>query len=317
MQFRTSLCLVLPLYLFTGCVSKGTYEKLQQDSAALGDRNKSQASEIGDQQSQIAALKAQIQNQNTLLDDLQARLGKVTKNKAELDRSLAQTKQALNELLERKAEMENQLREFRSVTEGLKGMIDTGSVKVRFIKGRMVVTLGSDVLFHSGSARLSGEGRAEIEAVTKQLAVVEGKDFQVEGHTDNIPIRTREFPSNWELAAARAVTVVDAMIAAGMPAERISAASFSDTRPAVPNDSPADRAQNRRIDIAIVPDLSKLMDVESLDRQASSPPGEKRATAPAPPPPSEDLGTGAGAPASPAPSGAGDSTPPSSGAAGG
>jgi chemotaxis protein MotB len=295
MRFFRCFTAVCCLCLFNGCASKSTYEKLQTDSAALEDQNKKQSATIGTQEAKIKELDDKIASQSTLIDDLQHRLGEESDNKAQVDRSLAQTKQALNELLARKAEMETQLREFRSVTEGLKKMIDTGSVKVRFIKGRMVVTLGSDVLFHSGSARLSPEGRTEIEEVTKQLAIVEGKDFQVEGHTDNVPIRTREFPSNWELAAARAVTVVNAMIAAGMPAERVSAASFADTRPAVANDSTANRAQNRRIDIAIVPDLSKLIDVETLDQQSSvSPVPATAAETPVPTeppvPPSEDLG---------------------------
>lgn len=268
--------------LLSGCVSKGTYEKLQQDSAALEQRNNEQSTRLQD-------LQAKVDSQNVLINDLQSKLGKATTNKAQLDQSLAETRQALKEMMERKAEMEKQLAEFRSLTSGLKSLIDTGNVKVRFVKGRMVVSLGSDVLFPSGSARLSPDGIATVETVSKQLAQIPAKDFQVQGHTDNVPIHTKEFPSNWQLASARAINVVSTMIAAGMPAERISASSYADQQPASANDTPEGRAQNRRIDVVVLPDLSKLLNVEAMDRQVSSlAPPPASASAPAPAKPAEE-----------------------------
>lgn len=244
---------LLSLLVLPACVSKSTYEALQKDAMEL--------------EKLTAEQNKKLSTQDNLILDLQKRLGKVSTNKAELDRSLAETRQALNELAERKEEMEKELRDFRALTTGLKSMIDTGSVSVRFVKGRMVVSLGSDVLFASGSAKLSPEGIEAVKKVTQQLTRIEGKEFQIEGHTDNVRIKTREFPSNWELASARALTVVNNMVAAGMPANRVSAASYSDTQPSAPNDTAEGRAHNRRIDMVIVPDLSKLMDVEALDRQ--------------------------------------------------
>ncbi len=81
-----------------------------------------------------------------------------------------------------------------------------------------------------------------------------------------MPIATAQFPSNWELAAARAITVLKAMVDGGLAQERISAASFGDTRPVTPNDSPETKAQNRRIEITIVPDLSGLPGFEELQK---------------------------------------------------
>jgi chemotaxis protein MotB len=252
-RFRHALSIVVLTFFIQGCVSKAAYKKLQDESLTTQTKL----------QDELDTEKQKKTEDELVINDLQQKLGKISTNKAEVDRSLAETRQALSELSVRKAEMENQLKEFKNLTVGLKSMIDTGSVKVQFVKGRMVVTMGSDVLFHSGSAHLSSEGEGAIKKVTQQIALISGKDFQVEGHTDNVPINTKEFPSNWELASARAVNVVNTMIDSGMSPERVSAASYADTRPETSNETPEGRTQNRRIDIVVIPDLSKLMNVTS------------------------------------------------------
>lgn len=255
--------------LLASCVSQQKYDELELDANHLREEN-------GRQAAKLKELEGTLAERTSLVNELQTKYGKASSRSAELDRSLAETKQALDELSRRKAEVEQQLRDFRNVSASLKSLIDTGAIQVRFVKGRMVVTMGSDVLFKSGSAALSPEGKAAVRDVSQQLARLEGKDFQVEGHTDNVPIKTAEFPSNWSLASARALRVVDTMIAAGMPADRVSAASYADTRPAAANDSAEARAKNRRIDIVVVPDLSKLLVIgEERKGQDRSPAAER------------------------------------------
>jgi chemotaxis protein MotB len=130
----------------------------------------------------------------------------------------------------------------------------------------MVIGLSTDILFSSGSARLSAAGKNSIKEVTGLLAGLEGRKYQIEGHTDNVPIKSNVFPSNWELASARAISVLNTMIDAGMPAERVSAASFGDTQPTADNSTPEGRSANRRIAIVIVPDLSQLPGFDELNR---------------------------------------------------
>jgi chemotaxis protein MotB len=137
---------------------------------------------------------------------------------------------------------------------------------VKIIDGRMVVALASDVLFTSGSAKLSEAGKTAIGEVSKLLADIPGRKFQVEGHTDNVPMKSAQYPTNWELAAARALSVVKTMVDAGMPVDRISAASFGENKPAKPNDSPEGKAANRRIEIVVVPDLSTLPGFDELKK---------------------------------------------------
>jgi chemotaxis protein MotB len=173
---------------------------------------------------------------------------------------------ALAELQKRKEAAESRVGEYKSLLSKFKGLIDAGKLKVRIVEGRMMVVLASDVLFDSGSATLSKAGKDAITEVGQLLASIKGKSFQVEGHTDNVPIATKQYPSNWELAAARAVNVVRTMRDAGMPDARISAASYGDSKPSASNDTPEGRAQNRRIDIIIVPDLSTLPGFDELQR---------------------------------------------------
>jgi hypothetical protein len=143
----------------------------------------------------------------------------------------------------------------------------------------MVVSMGSDVLFPSGSAKLSPAGLEAIKEVTAQLQSIKGKAYQIEGHTDNLPIATAVFPSNWELASARALTVTKAMIDAGMPPQRVSAASFGDTHPIQANDTQEGRAANRRIAIVVVPDLSTMPGYDELNRLSEKNAEEEKAAA--------------------------------------
>jgi chemotaxis protein MotB len=106
--------------------------------------------------------------------------------------------------------------------------------------------------------------------VSEVLASIPERKFQVEGHTDDVPIKTAQYPSNWELAAARSMMVVKEMVTAGMPPERISAASFGEFKPALANDTPEGRAANRRIEIVLVPDLSSLPGFDELSRVSGS-----------------------------------------------
>ena len=72
--------------------------------------------------------------------------------------------------------------------------------------------------------------------------------MKIEGHTDNAPIRTAHFPSNWELSASRAAEVARMLVTAGFPGEKLSIEGFTQYRPKIPNDSPQSRAVNRRIE---------------------------------------------------------------------
>lgn len=126
-------------------------------------------------------------------------------------------------------------------------------VLVRHEERGLVISLLSDgTLFDLGSADLKPSARQVLDRVAEVLRAVPNPVL-IEGHTDNLPIRTVQYPSNWELSAARAARVLRYLVQkGGIPAERLIAVGYADTRPLVPNSSPANRAQNRRVDIAVL-----------------------------------------------------------------
>lgn len=185
--------------------------------------------------------------------------------------------QHLHERIDRlDARIERQVKEIKELREDLKPLIDRGVVTLEVVDGRVVVGMRSDVLFPSGSADLSEEGKQTVAQLARVLTRRVGdSDFQVEGHTDNEPIATSQFPNNWYLGAARGITVAEYMVSQGFPKDRISAATFADTSPVATNGNEAGRAQNRRIEVVLVPDLSDMPGAKRL-MEAGAPGRSKR-----------------------------------------
>jgi len=135
-------------------------------------------------------------------------------------------------------------------------------VKIR--KGRMLISLPNDVLFDSGSANLKKAGRDAVAQVATALADFSDRQFLVAGHTDDKPIRTPRFPSNWELSTDRAVVVTRFLIGKGMKPDSLGAVGYGEFDPVFSNDSDEHRAQNRRIEIQLQPNLSELPSMNDL-----------------------------------------------------
>jgi chemotaxis protein MotB len=276
-----------------GCVTQGTHDALQKQFDDTRAEMAGQIDQLDAEKAELQkALDAERKNVAELqarIEDLQGRIVKVSadldsatkarlaletekstmiKDRTRLQASVEEMKAALADLAKRKAEADARLTEYKGLLDRFKTLIDAGKLKVTIVDGRMVVALASDVLFASGSARLSEDGKASIAEVATVLASIPSRKFQIEGHTDNVPIKSAQYPSNWELAAARAITVLKTMLDAGMPPERISAASYGESKPAQPNDTVEGRAANRRIEIVVVPDLSSLPGFDELNEVA-------------------------------------------------
>lgn len=258
---KKMILIFVTLLFSAGCVSSGKFNKLEEQHKAALDENAGLKTDVENKETKISELE-------TLISQLERRLGKATDDKESLRASIVQMKQALQEMSERKKETERRMAEFRRLVSRLKSFTESGQLTVKIVDGRMVVALPGDVLFKSGSARLSEEGGKTVTSVANILKDIGKRDFQVEGHTDNVPIKTSQFPSNWELASQRAANVVKQMLDAGMPKNRISVASFADTRPVASNDEAEGRQLNRRIEIVIVPDMSALPGYDELNKLA-------------------------------------------------
>lgn len=272
--------LIATLAIGGGCVSAKKYEALEADLAKAQGELTQARSEIKDLsvaleeteaeaerlRGQVADLEEKIAIAETRASDAEHQLAEVLKDRSKLESSVEEMQRALAELQRKQAQAEARAAEYRNVLAKFKSLIDNGKLKAKIVDGRMVLELQTDILFASGSADLSTEGAATIREVGALLGTIPDRKFQVEGHTDNVPIKTKTYPSNWELASARAINVVKEMVTAGMPGKRISAASYADTRPTGSNQTDEGRAQNRRIEIVIQPDLSDLPGAEQIEK---------------------------------------------------
>ena len=184
--------------------------------------------------------------------------------KARLAKRLALVKKQMEELKRRQAQAEARVQQFRNLLKKFQEMIKSGKIKVTVRDGRLVVQLSEKILFDSGRARLKKDGKKALSAVTAILKQVPNRNFQVAGHTDNIAIRTRRFRSNWELSTARAVNVVKFMQKEGLDPKRLSAAGYSQYSPVSKNATPEGRAQNRRIEIVLQPNLTELPSLQGV-----------------------------------------------------
>ncbi|CAG0976312.1 partial Motility protein B, partial [Rhodocyclaceae bacterium] len=138
----------------------------------------------------------------------------------------------------------------KELSEILSPLVREGQVRITEGALGITIDINANVLFAPGEARLELAAVRALSAVGEVLAPT---DFPitVEGHTDNIPINTPQFPSNWELSGARASSVVRLFIDVGIDARRLTAMGFADQRPVADNVTPDGRQRNRRVAITI------------------------------------------------------------------
>lgn len=144
------------------------------------------------------------------------------------------------------------VRRLRQIIRSLKSETHLEIIQLKELtNGDIVLTLPDTVLFRSGESVLRPEARPFLEAIGEVLIELD-RHVRIEGHTDNVPISTVQFPSNWELSATRAVAVVRTLSEQyGVPANHLTAVGHADSRPITDNLTPEDRAKNRRVEIVV------------------------------------------------------------------
>ena len=138
----------------------------------------------------------------------------------------------------------------KEIMEALAPLVQQGKVRVLETSRGVTIEIADSALFSVGQALLNVESTRALRTVAEVIAT---SDFPVtiEGHTDNVPIKTAQFPSNWELSAVRATTVLRIFADAGVPSDRLTAIGYGETRPVDANESIEGRARNRRVSIQI------------------------------------------------------------------
>lgn len=141
-------------------------------------------------------------------------------------------------------EMDSRLR----TTFQQSGLSDETQIKQT--SGTLQIQLNEKILFDSGEAKLNSDALPVLDLLSNALMDT-GYRINIQGHTDNIPINTPNFPSNWELSASRASSVVRYLVEAGLPADQLSATGLADSQPLESNDTEQGRAANRRVTVVI------------------------------------------------------------------
>lgn len=161
------------------------------------------------------------------------------------------------------------------IAELIEAMGLESEVEVHADAGGITVRIRERVLFGSGSADLDRGSAGTVLASVVELGSRVASEIAIHGHTDDRPIGNMRYPSNWELSAARASSVVRFLVATGQTADLpISIAGYADTRPIVPNDSDEHRAQNRRVEFRFVRRASRPATEEASEEASDdTPPG--------------------------------------------
>jgi chemotaxis protein MotB len=150
----------------------------------------------------------------------------------------------------RKKQREKMQKVAQDLSDVLEPLLRAGKVKVTETSKGVSIEISDSILFSPGQSIL---GPTAISAMHDVATVLANADYPItiEGHTDNIPIKTPQYPSNWELSAVRATTVLRLFIDAGVSASRMTAIGYGEQRPVETNDYPEGRARNRRVNILV------------------------------------------------------------------
>jgi chemotaxis protein MotB len=249
----------------------------QQQVASLRHELDESKQESDRLEQEISKLKLAAHNSASTLDEqtalnqeLRGQLGRLGKNvdqlladKDALDKSLADTRQRLEDLRRAETAAVAQATVLRDVALKLKPLTDTAEVRVELRDGQVMVGLPSDGLFDAGRAELGAGGKSALRKVAKALRSLGDRQFQVAGHTDSVPLHNARFASNWELSAARAMAVLQFFVEEGIAPQMLSAAGYGQFSPVAPNEAAVDRAKNRRIEIKVVPRTGEIPAIPS------------------------------------------------------
>ena len=223
-------------------------------------RNRTQQQTMRDLEAETTASKAEVAQMTLVLAGLRQRIEELTSLLAEKDRqaevdkvAIANLGKSLNNAL---ASRVQELQQFRSEFFGrlrdvLKGRDDVQIVGDRFV-------FQSEVLFAPGQADIGPTGQSQLAQLAVALADIAAKIpddinwvLQVDGHTDNLPVRAGRYTDNWDLSTERALSVVRFLVLKGVPAKRLAATGYGEFQPLTNGDSVADRRLNRRIELKI------------------------------------------------------------------
>jgi chemotaxis protein MotB len=220
----------------------------------------------------VTAFGAQPDRSSTALIKLEPAPSSPVREPSEEDRAIKKARRLAEAQRRQQEAMEVIARDVVAAFQPFSSLIENGQVRVIPSSRGLAVEINAKVLFAPGQAVVEQNSARILEAVAQ---VLKDNDYliQVEGHTDSIPIVTDKFPSNWELSAVRASSVVRLLIGSGIEAARLTAVGYGENRPVDSNDTEDGRTRNRRVTVMILsnPEHNPLSDsLEDASQETES-----------------------------------------------
>jgi chemotaxis protein MotB len=253
------ILLVLCVAASSGCVSQAVYNEVSKEKDDLAAELARTQIERDSLEQQYYEAQESYEDERVTRTSLASDLEQTAQLASKLDRSLAAERDAriaaATALAAREAELARIQSTYDELVTDLESEVSSGQIEIQRLREGLRLNVSDDVLFATGSADLDRIGRDVLIKVAGQLKTL--KDFiEVRGHSDNRKIGgslAKRYPSNWELAAARAARVVRLLEANGVPGDRLAAVSLGPNQPVAANDTAENRARNRRIEIRLLP----------------------------------------------------------------
>ena len=253
------LALVLAFLTSSGCVSGKKYDEMVSDRDRLA-REKAQAEDrLARLDTSNKSLDAERLHLIEQVEDLAEKRKILDRDRSKLSEEVEILRAKEDELGQELAAATEEVGQLQSTYQGLVRDLETevsrGAIEIEQLRGGLRVAVADEILFRSGSARLGRDGREILKTVAGNLGSM---DYSIEviGHTDDIPIRgllEQRYPTNWELAGARAAQVVRLFLESGISGERMRASSRAQFEPVASNETDEGRSLNRRIEILLRP----------------------------------------------------------------
>ncbi len=240
------------------CVSKGRYNE------AVAQTETTRA-ELSRKQNALEESNAELQRRREEITKLKAEIAEINKlsygQSYQSSTRIAQLQKRLADLEAAQSAAEARAALYKDLSLRLKQQIDDGDLSIVIRDGRMVLQLPNDVLFDTGRTEIKPAGKKALAAIAAVIKDMDHRQFQVAGHTDNVPIKNAQFASNWELSSGRALRVVHFLIDSGVNGQMLSAAGYADVDPVSSNDSVEGKRKNRRTEITLQPNIDDLVRV--------------------------------------------------------
>ncbi|MBC6990106.1 OmpA family protein [Hymenobacter sp. BT491] len=260
---RTALLTLLSAGILTGtpsCVSQKKYMALQtQRDELTKSRDQLQAEKAALEQEKAQSeeqLRNNLLSKNQQVNQLNANLGSTQEQLKEREARLAE----MQRVLEQKDQAVKNLRQ--KVADALLGF-NANDLQVNLKNGKVYVSLSEQLLFKSGSTKVDPKGQEALKKLATALKGNQDVNVLVEGHTDNVPIArgTAGMRDNWDLSVLRATEITRILTTAGLPASQVTPSGRAQYLPVATNDTPANKALNRRTEIILTPKLDELFQI--------------------------------------------------------